>query len=333
MVLAVLGAAALVTAVSLRAALYGGGGGEVVAFELRQGQGLQQVARSLKEQGILDAAWKLRAVALLEGGASELKAGRYRLAKGASAAAILRRLVEGEVETATVTILEGWTAAQFCAAFADSMNFDAERFLRLVRGPSRELRSEWDLPDSVGLEGYLYPETYRLAPGLDEESLLGVFLSARRESLNDAVRARMAERQVGLRELLTLASIVEAEARRDDERAKIAAVYWNRLGQGWKLEADPTVAYALGKQGQRLSYRDLEVDSAYNTYRHGGLPPGPIGSPGAASVEAVLWPAEDFPAMYFVADGEGGHVFSETWEEHQRAVREYRRKRRARSQG
>ena len=317
----------------LRVELYMGAGGEVVEFEVRSGESLAQVARGLEREGILDAAWKLRAVAMLEGGASALKAGPYRLPRGAAPAELLRRLVAGEIETHSLTFLEGWTAKQFCTAFADSLEFDAARFLELVHHPAETTRREWDLPDSVGLEGYLHPETYRVARGLSEEELLELFLTARRASLSDELLARMAERDVGLHEVLTLASIVETEARRDDERPKIAAVYLNRLRKGWKLEADPTIAYALGKRGQRLSYRDLEVDSAYNTYRHEGLPPGPIGSPGVASVEAVLWPEENFDAMYFVADTEGGHVFSRTWEEHQRAVRDFPRKRRAQSQG
>ena len=136
-----------------------------------------------------------------------------------------------------------------------------------------------------------------------------------------------------LHEVVTLASIVEAEAVLDHERPSIAAVYRNRIDKGWRLEADPTVAYALDKIGDRLTFRDLEVDSPYNTYRNSGLPPGPINSPGRASIQAVLWPEPGLEAMYFVADGEGGHRFSRTWEEHQRAVREYRAVQRERRGG
>jgi UPF0755 protein len=124
---------------------------------------------------------------------------------------------------------------------------------------------------------------------------------------------------------VTIASIVEAEARRADERARIAAVYFNRLRRGARLEADPTVAYVLDKRGERLLYRDLRVDSPYNTYANTGLPPGPIGTPGLASLAAAAHPDTLCDAFYFVADGEGGHVFSRTADEHRAAVARYRR--------
>ncbi|MBM4131087.1 endolytic transglycosylase MltG, partial [bacterium] len=124
--------------------------------------------------------------------------------------------------------------------------------------------------------------------------------------------------------LLTLASIIEAETSRPDERARVGAVYLNRLRLGMNLAADPTVAFATQKKGQRLLYRDLEVDSAWNTYRRRGLPPGPIGSPGMASLRAAARPDPACRELYFVADGEGGHVFSHTAQEHEAAVRRYR---------
>jgi len=120
-------------------------------------------------------------------------------------------------------------------------------------------------------------------------------------------------------EVLTLASIVEAEAMIDSERPHIAAVYLNRLENGWRLEADPTVRYALGNYRRKLYYSDLDVDSPYNTYRNTGLPPGPICSPGIASIDAVLHPRPDSPDFFFVANGDGSHTFSRTFEEHIRA--------------
>jgi UPF0755 protein len=129
--------------------------------------------------------------------------------------------------------------------------------------------------------------------------------------------------------VVTLASIVEREASLDDERARIAGVFLNRLDRGMRLEADPTVAYAMGGYRGRLLYRDLEIESPYNTYRNRGLPPGPICSPGDASIRAALYPDADTDALYFVARGDGSHVFSRTLGEHEKAVREARRERRA----
>ena len=125
--------------------------------------------------------------------------------------------------------------------------------------------------------------------------------------------------------MLTLASVVEAEARLDTERTLVAAVYSNRLAHNWRLEADPTVAFILEKKGSRLYYKDLKVDSPYNTYVYRGLPPGPIGSPGMAALQAAARPDPGCDAMYFVSDGVGGHVFSRTLQEHEEAVRRFRR--------
>jgi UPF0755 protein len=145
-------------------------------------------------------------------------------------------------------------------------------------------------------------------------------------AFDDSLRAQAEAQGLSVHEVVTLASIIEAETGVVGERRKVAAVYRNRLSRGWKLEADPTVAYAAGISGEDLTYGHLEMDSPYNTYRFTGLPPGPICSPGLASLHAALEPEQEFEALYFVADGEGGHVFSRTWEQHRAAVRAYREK-------
>jgi len=144
---------------------------------------------------------------------------------------------------------------------------------------------------------------------------------------DDSLLARTVESGMTPHEVLTLASIVEAEARVSDERPVIAAVYTNRLRRGMRLEADPTVAYAMGGYKGRLLYADLEIDSPYNTYRNKGLPPGPICSPGEASIRAALYPDPDTDALYFVARGDGSHIFTRTLREHQAAVRKVRSQR------
>jgi UPF0755 protein len=177
-------------------------------------------------------------------------------------------------------------------------------------------------------EGYLAPDTYAFAPGTAAVAAAGHLVEVQLSRLAAAsATARDGSRTP--HELLTLASIVEAEARRDDERARIAAVYVNRLARGRRLEADPTVAYVLRKKGQRILYRDLEVDSAWNTYRRRGLPLGPVGNPGPASLAAAARPDSTCDALYFVSDGAQGHVFSRTAREHEEAVRRFRQRRAA----
>lgn len=297
---------------------------EVMHFVVEEGVSFRQVAADLEQSGLIRSAWVFGVWARLKGQDRSIRSGEYELRRGASVAATLEALVAGSVMTRSTTLPEGLTRTQTIEVIAAGLELDAAHLDSLTRTPDPELRARLGLEEGVTLEGYLYPETYRFAKGVSPEAVIRTLVSTFESVVDDSMRARAVELDMTLHEVVTLASIVEAEAVLDHERPEIAAVYTNRIRKGWRLEADPTVAYALDKIGDRLTYRDLEVDSAYNTYRNPGLPPGPINSPGKASLRAVLWPDPECDAMYFVADGEGGHRFSRTWEEHQAAVREYR---------
>ena len=308
-------------------AIFSSGGresGEVVRFTVAEGMSLRRVARDLEREDLIRSTWTFRVWARLKGQERAVRSGEYELRPGQSVASVLEALVAGPLLTHAVTLPEGWTLEQTHARLAANLELDSAILDSLSRTPPEEWRNRLGLAAGLPLEGYLLPETYRFARGVSERSVLATLVNAFAVSFVDSMHLRSDEIGMSVHEVVTLASIVEAEAVLDRERPAVAAVYLNRIRKGWKLEADPTVAYALGKLGERLTFRDLEVDSAYNTYRHAGLPPGPINSPGIASLRAVLWPEPDFDAMYFVADGQGGHRFSRTWEEHQAAVREYR---------
>jgi UPF0755 protein len=307
-----------------------------VHFVVAEGSSLNRVARDLERDGLVRSAWIFRVWARVTGRERSVRSGEYELRRGASMARILDALVEGPLLTRAVTLPEGWTRGQAVRALSEALELDAAGLDSLTLDPPPDWRARLDLPDSATLEGYLFPETYRFVAGVSARTVVGSLVDGFVAAFDDSMRARAADFGFTVHEVVTLASIVEAEALIDSERPAVAAVYLNRLERGWKLEADPTVAYAVDKIGERLTFRDLEVDSPYNTYRRTGLPPGPINSPGRASLRAVLWPAPDFDAMYFVADGQGGHRFSRTWQEHQAAVREYRsiqRQRRGRAGG
>jgi len=289
------------------------------------GATLRDVAATLIEAGLLDAEWKLRVVARLDGGARRLRAGEFDLPRGAAPSTLLRHLVEGPLRTRSVTFPEGWPATRVASVLADSLGIAHGVLDSLVAFPPESWAEELDLPQGATLEGYLFPETYRFVRGIDPRRALRTLIAGQQAVLVDSVRTRLAASGFTRHEWVTLASIVEAEVQVDDEFARVAAVYRNRLDRGWRLEADPTVAYALGKPGDELTYGDLEQESAYNTYRVKGLPPGPINNPGRQALLAVLWPEPDFDAMYFVADGAGGHRFARTWEEHRANVRLYRK--------
>lgn len=311
----------------------GGSRDEVVPFVVAEGASFRKVAQDLEDGGLIRSAWVFGVWARLKGQDRSIRSGEYELHRGTSAAGTLEALVSGVVMTRAVTLPEGLTRTQTVEVLAQALELDAARLDSLTREPGAVLRGVLVLEPGTSLEGYLYPETYRFAKGVSEETVIETLVSTFNTVVTDSMRARATELDMTVHELVTLASIVEAEAVLDHERPEIAAVYTNRIARGWKLEADPTVAYALDKIGDRLTFRDLEVDSPYNTYRNAGLPPGPINSPGEASMRATLWPDPECDAMYFVADGEGGHRFSRTWEEHQAAVRQYRAIQRQRRAG
>lgn len=288
--------------------------------------------------------------ARLTGRDRSLRAGLYELAYGASPRGLLETLTSGVAVQVKVTIPEGLDAGEIAELVGTALGFPPGGFLAaadsLVEAEARQggLLGKGDMTvagfDSLlaaesarhsrqfrWCEGHLAPDTYLFAEGTDGAAAARFLVAAQWTRLDSVLARATAPGVVNLsrQELLTLASIVEAEARIPAERSRIAAVYVNRLVKGRRLEADPTVAFILEKKGKRLFYRDLEVESPYNTYRNRGLPPGPIGGPGLASLEAAARPDTSCHAMFFVSDGRGGHVFSDTAREHEAAVREFRR--------
>lgn len=246
-----------------------------------------------------------------------LRPGRYRIEKGWTPRRILEELRGGNVMMARFTIPEGWRAEQILPALADSLAVSRDSVLAAASD------SAWvhAVTGRRSLEGYLFPETYFFPKEAEPRAALRRMVRETEERITPAMRERAAKRGLDLHALLTFASVVQAEAAHVPEMPRIAAVFWNRLSMGWKLEADPTVRYALGRFTGPLLYRDLDVVSPYNTYRNGGLPPGPIGSPGDAALRAVLWPDSTRDELFFVARGGGEHAFSRTLAEHNRLKR------------
>lgn len=282
------------------------------------------IARRLEAEGLVRRAWAVVAAARLLGVAHRLQHGEYRFTPSQPALAILRAMVRGDRVVHRITIPEGATVRQIADLLAAAGLADRERFLRLaLREGRRFARSGLDDLPVDSLEGYLFPETYLLHRGMDEAALVERFLDEFEARVGPAVRTAARARGLSPHQLLTVASMVEREARAPDERPVIAGVIYNRLRRGMRLEIDATVLYALGEHKPVVTFADLEVDSPYNTYRYAGLPPGPIANPGAAAIAAAAAPAE-VPYLYYVLRPDGRHHFSRTYEEHQRAVRHYR---------
>jgi UPF0755 protein len=254
-----------------------------------------------------------------------VKAGIYDLPAGVNSWFLLDILKAGRVATARFTAPEGLTLRELAALAGTRLGFPADSLVAHARDPGLRQRLGASGPS---LEGFLLPETYTLPLPVTAEALVEAMTAEFERQWQPTWNRRLDSLGMNRTQLLTLASIVEGEARHDDERATIAGVYLNRLRQGMLLQADPTVQYALematGARKTRLLYKDLEVDSPYNTYQHAGLPPGPVNSPGIKSIEAALYPA-NVPWLYFVAGPDGHHVFSRTLEEHNRAIADVRR--------
>lgn len=290
--------------------------GPLVVVTIEPGQSGSSVAKMLKEKGIIRSEIFFKALLRLTSSARDLKAGRFDLRENTSSFEVINCIKSGKcTHYEKVTFLEGWRSEEIAEILAEKGITDARAFLDIVR--------------KNDLEGYLFPSTYLFAENTPAQKVVDEMLAQYKKNiapLFKQYKTHLTEKQV-----LTVASIVEREAIVHDERPKIAAVYLNRLRIGKRLEADPTVQYALGfnlkenrywKKG--LTYKDLKMSSPYNTYRNAGLPPGPICNPSRESVLGVLNPERDFDALYFVADSGGRHVFSKTFDEHRRHIKRIR---------
>lgn len=282
---------------------------EEIAVVLPQGEGAFDIADRLAEAGVIDDPVLFVAGLWLENREHALQAGEYAFEALITPRGVMEKLVAGDTVVRRLTVAEGMTSAEVVAA------------LRAAPGLEGEVAT-------VPAEGSLLPETYHYGLGDSRADLIERMQADMTRLVDELWQGRdPAVRLDGPEQAVVLASVVEKETAAAEERPVIAGVFLNRLGQGMRLQSDPTVIYALtggaGPLGRALTRTDLRTDSPYNTYRNGGLPPGPIANPGRASLAAVLHPAET-SALYFVADGSGGHAFAETLDEHNRNVARWR---------
>jgi UPF0755 protein len=301
---------------------YQGYEGSEQFVEIPQGAGTSEIRRRLTAAGIVRDDFTFRAALRWTGRSQRLQAGEYRFDRPMSAAGVIEKLAQGDVYARRITFPEGLTIREMARLYETREFGTAADFLKAAGDAS--LVRDLD-PAATDLEGYLFPETYALARGTPASRLIGMMVNRFRASYTEDLQARAKAQGMTTREVVTLASLVEKETGKEEERALVAAVYRNRLTIGMGMQADPTVVYALEKAGRydgNIRREDLSFDSPYNTYRHAGLPPGPIASPGEASLKAALSPA-DVKYLYFVSRNDGSHVFAETLAEHNANVREF----------
>jgi len=296
------------------ALLFWPGRGAPVQIDVSEGTNAHAIARRLIDADLVQSRYPVLFWVKVRQASQKIHVGRYRIPKGRSAYWIVDDLMQGRTEKLRVVIPEGWASWQIAERLEASGICPAAPFLDLVKKKK--------------LEGVLFPATYDFEAGLSPETVVSR-LSGRFEQIwTSAMDARAKEIGMTRNEVVTMASIVEREVRVRDEGPMISAAYHNRLRRGMKLDADPTVQYALGHWKTRLTYADYRnTNSPYNTYLHPGLPPAPICSPGLESLNAALWPAKS-DALFFVAQDDGRHSFSATYREHVNKVNRRNRVRR-----
>jgi UPF0755 protein len=295
----------------------GEGEGEPVRLSVPAGASFSQVTDTLAARDIINMPAVFKVYARFRDATSSVKPGTYAFRPGTAWSQILEDLTGGNVLTARIVIPEAWDLRGIAPRIAEAFGFDEDSVMIALTDTAAPAR--YGVPGPT-LEGYLYPATYTFPLAASLDTVVAQMTSTYRRVWTDERRARAAELGFDEREIVTLASIIEKEARQRAEMPTISGVYHNRLRRNWRLEADPTVQYALGEHQARLLYAHIDetADNPYNTYRVFGLPPGPIGSPSALGIDAALNPATvDF--MFFVARPDGSHIFTRTLDEHNRA--------------
>lgn len=285
-----------------------------------QGSGIRKLAGDLKKAGVIRSSWHFVLMTRLRGDAHRLKAGEYRITDAMTPDMILRKIVAGDVDYRKFTLPEGYSVYQAAELLEQKGFFKRDAFLEKCR--DRAVLARLGL-NEASVEGYLYPATYNLAHGGNEEKLLEQMIGQFNKTYA-GITGKGGERNLSRHEVVTLASIIEKEAVSPEEKPIISSVFHNRMRIGMPLQSDPTAVYGVRAFTGKVSKADILRPSPYNTYLNKGLPPGPIGNPGRDAVQAALNPAKtDF--LYFVARQDGTHQFSRNLAEHNQAVARYLR--------
>lgn len=286
---------------------------ESVHFVVESGTGTTAIAQMLEENGIIKNALVFKLKSKLKSYDGKYQAGSFELSASMPMEDIMEALMNGKKETTRFTIPEGYTVKQTAQKLSDEGLIDEDEFMNQIENGDFDFRFLEGLENGQNrLEGFLFPDTYEIFVDASEYDIINKMLSGFDMVFTDEYYNRASEMNLSVREVVTIASLIEEETRTAEERKLVSSVVYNRLGIDMNLRFCSTVLYALGEQKSRLLYKDLEIDSPYNTYKNPGLPPGPISSPGKASLDAALYPAEtDYLFFVLKGDGTGEHHFAE----------------------
>jgi UPF0755 protein len=298
---------------------------EPVEVKIKPGFSLRIIADTLESKGLIKKKEDFILANKLFRNVNRLKAGRYNIPAGMSVYEIMNIIVNGRTSNIKVVIQEGLISTQIASILSKKVETDSVTFIKLLSDTS--IVKQFDIR-SNSLEGYLFPNTYFFYWGISEKEIINILLKEFNRNFSDSLKTIAKDKGWTIHQIITLASIIEGEALIDSERAIISSVYHNRLQKGMLLQADPTIQYIIPDGPRRLLIKDLAIDSPFNTYIYPGLPPGPVNNPGKNSLVAAITPAKtDY--LFFVAKGDGSHIFSKTLSEHLRAKNKfdaYRRK-------
>ena len=297
---------------------------ERVEINIPKGVTLSEISDILKEKRIISNKRTFTMAVKSLGHEKNIPAGRYILHNAVNNRVIINQLVYGVPSLKKITVLEGWTINDIANELDKKLKINKKKFLRLCHDNKRV--KLFNLQGN-SFEGYLFPDTYTFAEGIDPNLVLNRMVTEFNNNISKSMKVQAQELGMSMLEIVTLASIIEGEAIYDSERSIISAVYHNRLKKGMKLQADPTIQYIIDDGPRRLLNDDLKIQSNYNTYLNFGLPPGPINNPGKESIIAALYPSvNDY--LYFVARGDGYHTFTKNEKDHNKAKRKFQEVRR-----
>lgn len=297
---------------------------DTLKFTISKGENLRSIASNLEKNGIIVSKYLFMITAKVSGDETKMIPGEYTISEPMTLFSVLNMLTNPYINRAyVITIREGLTIKQIARDISKQINIDTALFISETKNDSLKRILGIEAKD---LEGFLFPETYSIDAGEKiEKKIIEVMTEEFQKKLSPDLMKAIQTKKMNLMEVIIMASIVDGETRHYPEMKTIAGVYYNRLRKKMRLEADPTVQYALpGGPKRRLIYEDLKVKSPYNTYLHAGLPPGPINNPGLDAIIAAVYP-ENHKYLYFVAKGDGSHKFAETYEQHKKNVDEYRK--------
>jgi UPF0755 protein len=302
---------------------------QTIDFRIEPGEGVNQISQRLHDQGLISSMWDFEVYVWLRGWGSRLQAGNYSISQNITLHDLVNFLITGKDASPEkqITIIEGWTIADTANYLDKAGLVSAQEFSRAAQfyqpsSGSAPITALADKPERSSLEGYLFPDTYRIFQGSSSEDIIEKMLTNFESKLTPELRAEIQDKKLSIFDVVTMASIIEKEVRQPADLPLVSDIFWRRLRVGQRLESDATLNYVLAVKSPQLSAVDLKNTSPYNTYKHAGLPPGPICNPGLLAIAAAIHPqANNY--WYFLNTPEGETKFATTYEEHLKNKRLY----------